>query len=86
MFEGHRRQLCQSIGSEVLQESDREDDLACRLGQPSPDGSLEVCERKDSVGLQSPPSSQPSPRASLLGSRNGSATSLSRVHGTTHMS
>jgi hypothetical protein len=37
-FEGHRRQLRQSIGSEVLQESDREDDRPPRSGQPSPDG------------------------------------------------
>ena len=50
-FEGHRRQLRQSIGSEVLQESDREDDRASRSGQPSPDGSLEAREREDSVGL-----------------------------------
>ena len=80
-LEGHRRQLRQSIGSEVLQESDREDDRASRSGQPSPDGSLEAREREDSVGLLSPPSSQPSPRASLLGSRNGSATSLARISG-----
>ena len=80
-FEGHRRQLRQSIGSEVLQESDREDDRPSRSGQPSPDGSLEAREREDSVGLLSPPSSQPSPRASLLGSRNGSATSLTRIGG-----
>jgi hypothetical protein len=80
-FEGHRRQLRESIGSEVLQESDREDDRASRSGQPSPDGSLEAREREDSVGLLSPPSSQPSPRASLLGSRNGSATSLARISG-----
>ncbi|KAF8497822.1 hypothetical protein F5888DRAFT_1613094, partial [Russula emetica] len=80
-FEGHRRQLRQSIGSEVLQESDREDDRASRSGQPSPDGSLEAREREDSVGLLSPPSSQPSPRASLLGSRNGSSTSLARISG-----
>jgi hypothetical protein len=79
-FEG-RRQLRQSIGSEVLQEPDREDDRASRSGQPSPDGSLEAREREDSVGLLSPSSSQPSPRASLLGSRNGSATSLARISG-----
>ena len=60
MFEGHRRQLCQSMGSEVLQDSDCEDDHASRSGQPSPDGSLEACKRKDSVCLLSPPSSQPS--------------------------
>ena len=80
-FEGHRRQMRQSIGSEVLQESDREDDRASRSGQPSPDGSLEAREREDSVGLLSAPSSQPSPRASLLGSRNGSSTSLARISG-----
>jgi hypothetical protein len=34
-FEGHH-QLRQSIGSEVLQESDREDDRASRSRQPSP--------------------------------------------------
>jgi hypothetical protein len=80
-LEGHRRQLRQSIGSEVLQESDREDDRASRSGQPSPDGSLEAREREDSVGLLSAPSSQPSPRASLLGSRNGSSASLARISG-----
>jgi hypothetical protein len=80
-LEGHRRQLRHSIGSEVLQESDREDDRPSRSGQPSPDGSLEAREREDSVGLLSPPSSQPSPRASLLGSRNGSSTSLARISG-----
>ena len=58
-FEGHR-QLRQSIGSEIFQESDREDDRASRSGQPSPDGSLEAREREDSVGLLSAPSSQPS--------------------------
>jgi hypothetical protein len=67
-FDG-RRQLRQSIGSEVLQESDRKDDRASRSGQPSPDESLKAREREDSVGLLSAPSSQPSPRASLLGSR-----------------
>ena len=46
-----------------------------------PDGSLKAREREDSVGLLSPPPSQPSPRASLLGSRNGSATSLARISG-----
>jgi hypothetical protein len=80
-LEGHRRQLRHSIGSEVLHESDREDDRPFRSRQPSPDGSLEARERKDSVGLLSPPSSQPSPRASLLGSRNGSSTSLARISG-----
>ena len=35
-FEGHHRQLRQSIDSEVLQESDREDDRASRSGQPFP--------------------------------------------------
>jgi hypothetical protein len=79
-FEG-RRQLRQSIGSEVLQEPDREDDRASCSGQPSPDGLLEARKREDSVRLLSPPSSQLSPRASLLGSRNGSATSLARISG-----
>ena len=37
-FEG-RRQLRQSIGSEVLHESDREDDRLPLSGRPSPDGS-----------------------------------------------
>jgi hypothetical protein len=52
-FEGHCRQLRHSIGSEVLQESDREDERPPRSGQPSPDGSLEAREREDSVGLLS---------------------------------
>jgi len=78
-FEGHRRQLRQSVGSDVLQESDREDERPPRSGQPLPDGSLKASEREDSVGLFSAPSSQPSPRASLLGSRNGSSTSLARI-------
>jgi hypothetical protein len=65
-FEGHRRQLRQIIGSEVLQESDREDNRAPRSGRPSPDGSLEARELEDSAGLLSPPSSQPSPRASHI--------------------
>jgi hypothetical protein len=82
-FERHRWQLRlrQSIGSEVLPESDREDDYASHSGQPSPDGSLEVCKCEDSVGLLSPPSSQPSRRASLLGSCNGSATFLMWIIG-----
>ena len=82
-FEGHRRELRheRSIGSELSPEFDRESDRASRSGQPSPDGSLEAREREDSVGLLSAPSSQPSPRASLLGSRNGSATSLARLSG-----
>jgi len=66
---------------EVVPESDREDDCPSRSGQPSPDDSLEAREREDSVGLLSPPSSQPSPRASVFGSRNGSATSLARISG-----
>jgi hypothetical protein len=70
-----------SIGSEVLQESDREDDRVSRSGQPSFDVSLEARECEDSVGLLSPPSSQLSPRVSLLGSRNGSATFLARISG-----
>ncbi|KAI9453375.1 hypothetical protein F5148DRAFT_1277448 [Russula earlei] len=78
-FEEHRHLRPDSMGSEILPESDREDDRASRSGQPSPDGSLEAREREDSVGLLSAPSSQPSPRASLLGSRNGSATSLTRI-------
>ena len=81
-FEQPRRHLRpDSAASEDLLESDREEDRAPRSGQPSPDGSLEAREREDSVGLLSPPSSQPSPRASLLGSRNGSATSLARISG-----
>jgi hypothetical protein len=82
-FEGHRRELRheRSIGSELSPDYDRESDRASRSGQPSPDGSLEAREREDSVGLLSAPSSQPSPRASLLGSRNGSATSLARISG-----
>jgi hypothetical protein len=76
----HRRHLRASIvSSDPLPESDREEDRPPRSGQPSPDGSLEAREREDSVGLLSPPSSQPSPRASLLGSRNGSAASLARI-------
>ncbi len=39
---GHRRQLCQSIGLEVVPESDHKDDHPSHSGQPSPDGSLEV--------------------------------------------
>jgi hypothetical protein len=73
----HARHLRTSIvSSDPVPESDREDDRPPRSGQPSPDGSLEAREREDSVGLLSAPSSQPSPRASLLGSRNGSAASL----------
>ncbi|KAH9953468.1 hypothetical protein BC827DRAFT_134941 [Russula dissimulans] len=79
--ERHRYLRPDSMGSQVLPESDREEDRASRSGQPSPDGSLEAREREDSVGLLSPPSSQPSPRASILGSRNGSATSLVRIGG-----
>jgi hypothetical protein len=80
-FEGHCRQLRQSIGSEVVPESDREDGRPSRLGQPSPDGSLEVQEREDSVGFLFPPSSQLNPKASVLGSHNGSVTSLARIGG-----
>ncbi|KAF8482280.1 hypothetical protein F5888DRAFT_1847754 [Russula emetica] len=47
-FEGYLQQLHHSIGSEVLPESDREDDCA-RLGQPLPDGSLEAREREYSI-------------------------------------
>ncbi|KAF8499709.1 hypothetical protein F5888DRAFT_104910 [Russula emetica] len=79
-FEGYLQQLHQSIGSEVLLESDREDDCA-RLGQPLPDGSLEAREREYSVGLLSPPSSQLSPRASLLSSRNSSLTFFTWISG-----
>jgi hypothetical protein len=68
-------------GSEVLLESDREDDRASPLGTASLDGSLKAREREDSIGPPSPPSSQPSLRASFLGSRNGSATSLTRIGG-----
>ena len=80
-FEGHHRQLRQSIDSEVVPESDRKDDRPSHSGQPSPDGLLEPREREDSVGLLSPPSSQPSPIASVFGSRNGGATSLARITG-----
>ena len=68
-----------SAASEELLGSDRDDECASRSGQPSPDDSLEAREHEDSVGPLSPPSSQPSPRASMLGSRNGSATSLARI-------
>src|SRR6266478_2200628 len=81
MFEGHRKQLRQSVGSEPLPESDCEEDRASRSGQPSPDGSLEARAREDSVGLFSAPSSQPSLRPFLLGSHNDSATSLTRIGG-----
>jgi hypothetical protein len=80
-FEQPRHLRPDSGASDELLESEREDDRASRSGQPSPDGSLEAREREDSVGLLSPHSSQPSPRASLLGSRNGSATSLARISG-----
>jgi hypothetical protein len=43
--------------TEELHLSSSCDDRASRSGQPSPDGSLEVLEREDSVGLLSPPSS-----------------------------
>lgn len=81
LFDEHQSQhpRTESIGSG----SDHEDDRASRSDQPSPDGSLEAREREDSVGLLSPPSSQSSPRVSLLGSRsrNGSAASLARISG-----
>ncbi|KAI0251640.1 hypothetical protein BJV78DRAFT_1282308 [Lactifluus subvellereus] len=80
-YEEHRQHLRASVGSDPLPESDREEERPSRSGQPSPDGSLEAREREDSVGLLSPPSSQPSPRASLLGSRNGSTASLARIGG-----
>ena len=50
-----------------LPESDHEDDRASipLSGQPSPDAPPEAREREDSVGLLSPPSPQPSPRALL---------------------
>ena len=81
-LEEHRQHLRASVGSDPsLPESDREEDRPSRSGQPSPDGSLEAREREDSVGLLSPQSSQPSPRASLLGSRNGSTASLARISG-----
>jgi hypothetical protein len=75
-FEEHRLRLRRSIGSEVLQESDHEDERPSRSGQPSPDGSLEV-----QILLVCLPLSQPSPRASSLGSRNGSSTSITRICG-----
>ncbi len=83
-FEGHHRQLCQSIGSEVVPESDREDDQPSHSGQPPPDGLLEPREREDSVGLLSPPSSQLSPIASIFGSCNGGATSLAQITSAFH--
>ncbi len=55
---GHRRQLCQSIGLEVVPESDHKDDHPSHSGQPSPDGSLEVRNCEDTVGLLSPPPSR----------------------------
>ena len=58
---------------------DREGGRTCCSRQPWPDGLLEACKREDSVGLLSPPSSQLSCRASLLGSHNGSATFLTRI-------
>ena len=82
MFEGHRWQLHQRIGLEVLQESHHEDDLASHSGQPFSDGSLKVHKHKDSVGLLSLPSSQPSPRTLLHGSHNGITTSLAQISGT----
>ena len=65
------RQPRQYIGSEVLQGSLITRTTASRSGQSSPDGFklFEAREREDSVALQFPPSSQPSPRASLLSSR-----------------
>ncbi|KAH9172425.1 hypothetical protein EDB89DRAFT_2242881 [Lactarius sanguifluus] len=84
LFDEHQHQQhfrTESIGSG----SDHEDEHASRSAQPSPDGSLEAREREDSVGLlsPSPPSSQSSPRVSLLSSRsrNGSAASLARIGG-----
>jgi hypothetical protein len=67
-------------GSEISPESDHEDDCTSCSGRPSPDRSLKARKREDSVGLLSPSSSQPGP-GSLLGSRNGSATSLVRISG-----
>jgi hypothetical protein len=48
---GNGPQPRQSIGSEALPESDREDDRASRSGQPSPDGSLEARKREDSAPI-----------------------------------
>src|SRR5258708_30706213 len=81
---GHHWQLRQSIGLEVIPESDHKDDHPSHSGQPSPDGSLEARKCKDTVHLLSPPTSQLSPRASLLGSCNGSATSLVQISGAFH--
>jgi hypothetical protein len=51
---GNGPQPRQSIGSEALPESDREDDRASRSGQPSPDGSLEARKREDSAPIVFP--------------------------------
>ena len=48
------------------------------LRHPSLDGSLEARKREDSVGLLSPRLRNHSPRASLLGLRNGSTASFAR--------
>ncbi|KAF8496015.1 hypothetical protein F5888DRAFT_1907611 [Russula emetica] len=56
-------------------------DIKWRARKPDPRTCIYARECEDSVGLPSPPLSQPSPRASLLGSRNGSATFLARISG-----
>src|SRR5229473_6053534 len=55
---GHHQQLHQSIGLEVVPESDHKDNHPSHSGQPSPDGSLEVRNCEDTVGLLSPPPSR----------------------------
>jgi hypothetical protein len=79
-FEEYCQHLHMSIvGSEPVPELDCEDDCLLHSGQPSPDGLLKAGEHKDTVGLLFPPSSQPSPRASLPGSCNGSTALLTRI-------
>jgi hypothetical protein len=79
-FEEYCQHLHTSVvGSEPVPKPDREDDRPSCSGQPSPDGLLKAGEREDSIGLLSSPSSQPSPRASLPCSCNGSAALLARI-------
>jgi hypothetical protein len=79
-FEEYYQHLRMSIvGSEPVPKPDHEDDRLSHSGQPSPDGLLKAGECEDSIGLLSPPSSQPSPRASLPCSCNGSAALLARI-------
>ena len=80
-FEKHRRQLRHNIGLEVLLYMS----LTARMSTHPTRDVLRLiahsrrASAKNSVGLLSAPSSEPSPRASLLGSRNGSSTSLARI-------